>query len=308
LTGELEVGTLLRQAASRLGRSDDGMLDAEVLLSFVLGRGREWLLAHPEFRPDGSELRAFGDLVRKRAEGCPVAYLTGSKEFAGLDFMMKPGVFIPRPETEGLVELAGEWLAAHPGPGVIVDACCGSGAIGIALAVRTGLAVIATDISLSAASLARENAERNGVGGLVTVLAGPGLKPLADVRPRPEVRAVVANPPYVTTAAMAGLPRDVAEYEPRAALGGGPDGLVVARELIREADSWLASGGLLALEMGADQGEILPALFDAGPWRPPRVGRDLAGLPRYVLAEKKGVRDGCSGARGSPLAETGNGW
>jgi release factor glutamine methyltransferase len=272
-----------------------------VLLSFALGRNREWLYAHPEHRPDGAVRRTFDEMVRARAEGCPVAYLTNRKEFAGLDLAMRRGVFIPRPETEGLLELAESWLAANPGPGVVVDACCGSGAIAVALAVRTGATVIATDISASAVGLARENAARHGVSGLVAVLAGRGLTPLGELNPRPEIRAVVSNPPYVTLAAMSGLPRDVAGYEPRAALEGGPDGLGVIRELLQEAGAWLGSGGLLALEMGADQAETLPALFEPERWGPPRIARDLAGLPRYVLAVKTGLPAGCPGVAGDPL-------
>jgi len=298
--GEIEAGALLREAASLLGRNGDGLLDAEVLLSFALGRDREWLYAHPGHRPEGAIRDRFDEMVRARAAGCPVAYLTNRKEFAGLDLAMRRGVFIPRPETEGLLELAESWLAANPVPGAVVDACCGSGAIAVALAVRTGLTVIATDISAGAVGLARENAAKHGVSGLVTVLAGRGLAPLGGLLPRPEIRAVVANPPYVTSAAMPGLPRDVAGYEPRAALEGGPDGLDVIRELLREAAVWLGSGGLLALEMGADQAETLPSLFDAGQWRTPRMERDLAGLPRYVLAVKTGLPAG-SLVEGHPL-------
>ncbi len=247
-------------------------------------------------------IRTFERLVTERATThCPVAYLTGRKDFAGLPLAVTRGVFIPRPETEELVEHVVEWWrrSDHPlrplqnnsPPGraeVLVDACCGSGAIAIALARALGVRVIATDSSETAVAYARHNAVQHGVNHLVSVLRGSGLEPLARLTPRPVIRAVVANPPYVPTESLAELAPDIVNFEPREALDGGGDGLALFRILVSQVESWLEPGGLLAFEIGSEQGSAVLSILGRGRWEDPQVKRDVAGLPRVVLAVFRG--------------------
>src|SRR6185436_3943958 len=128
------------------------------------------------------------------------------------------------------------------------------------------------------------NAAVNGVGSLVTVYPGLGLAPVLAMTPRPRVRAIVSNPPYVTSTEMKNLPVEIARHEPRLALDGGSDGLDVIRKLVAQAGEVLLSGGLLAMEIGAGQGNAMRALFAASGWRESRIEQDLAGRDRYALA------------------------
>ena len=166
-----------------LGGGSAGSIEAEVLLGHVMGVGREWLHAHAGEVLMIEAKRRYEQLVQERARtGCPVAYLTGHKEFAGLPLHVGRGVFIPRPETEELVERVAQWWRGQPRRAVsevVVDACCGSGAIGIALARLLDIRVVATDISAAAVELARENAARLGVSRLVSIHRGSCLEPLA---------------------------------------------------------------------------------------------------------------------------------
>jgi len=330
--GGADIQASLQWGRRRLGGGSTGSLEAEVLLGHVMGVGREWLHAHtdepleavafrngrpprvgprttglqesarrrpaaddkPYLKCAGDAMRRYEQLVQERAHtGCPVAYLTGHKEFAGLPLHVGRGVFIPRPETEELVERVAQWWRGQPRRAVsevVVDACCGSGAIGIALARFLGTRVVATDVSAAAVELARENAARLGVSRLVSVYRGSCLEPLAQIRPRPpKVRAVIANPPYVATRDLAGLPRDIVDFEPHDALDGGGDGLVVIRTVIAHAETWLEPGGLLALEIGSGQRQAVLELFSGQPWKEPCVACDLAGLPRMALAFFKKV-------------------
>jgi len=287
---ETDVGGLLRLGQRALGGGENGLLDAQVLLGFAMRATREWLYAHPEASPGRQASREYRRLVAKRAgTGCPIAYLTGVREFSGLALAMARGVFIPRPETEGLVGLVESWFEGGNFPrdgAVVVDACCGSGAIGVALACRLGIRILATDISREAVKLTGLNAARHGVGDLVQALTGSCLDPVKALSPCPAVRAVVANPPYVTTAEMAGLPRDIADFEPPESLCGGEDGLDVIRILARDSARALAPGGLLALEIGAGQADAVRDTLSRARFGRVRISKDLAGLPRYARAVK----------------------
>lgn len=281
------AGALLASAAARLksGSGPAARLEAELLLGAVLGRRREWLLARPEFPVPADSHRRFAGLVRRRSEGVPVAYLTGRREFAGLEFAVGRGVLIPRPETEGLLERVEAWLGgrADDRPGVVADLGTGSGALAVALARRVGVRVIATDRSATAVRVARRNAAAHGVGHLVEVLRGSWLGPVLRRRPRVRLVAVMSNPPYVSPRLMRRLPPEV-RREPRAALaGGGADGLGAVRAVVASARA-LVPGGLLALEIGAEQGRAVRRLLDGGGWRDARIDPDLAGRDRYALA------------------------
>jgi len=284
-----DIRTSLQWGQCHLGGESAGSIEAEVLLGHVMGVGREWLYAHADEPLLIHAKRRYERLIQERAgTGCPVAYLTGHKEFAGLPLHVGHGVFIPRPETEELVERVVKWWRGQSRrevSEVVIDACCGSGAIGIALAHFLDTRVVATDISRAAVRLARKNAARLGVSRLVQVHRGSLLEPLADMRPRSlQVRAVVANPPYVASKDYTELARDIVRFEPREALDGGEDGLKLIRPLIAQAETWLAAGGLLALEIGSEQKSAVLDLMSGKPWKEAYVDCDLAGLPRLALA------------------------
>ena len=293
IEGAVSVRDLLEMGRTALGGKEPDYLEAEMLLGAALGVGREWLLAHDDEIHDRETRVKYGAMLKERAiEGCPIAYLTGYSEFAGLKLRQARGVFIPRPETEGLVELAVDWindnLRDFPGC-VVADPGCGSGAIGVAVAALTGCRVLATDISGEAVALTGANAAICGVGNLVAPLAGTWLAPLEGVTRRGKVFAVVSNPPYVPLGVISGLAREVAFFEPHAALDGGVDGLECIRAVEAGAREWLAPGGLMAFEIGEDQGEAVLSLMSAAGWERGHIERDLAGKIRYAMAQKPAI-------------------
>jgi release factor glutamine methyltransferase len=270
----------LRQLAGEAG-IDTPELDAEVLLRHALGVSREALFAHPERALTAADWAAYQALLARRAAGEPVAYITGHREFMGLDFLVDRHVLIPRPETELLVERA---LACIQGEGerqVAVDAGTGSGAIAVSLArARPRLRVYATDTSAAALELARANAERLlGPGqAQVICLLGDLLQPVPV-----EVDLVAANLPYVPTPELNALPRPVRVYEPLQALDGGPDGLDPYRRLLRQVPAYLKAGGVLLMECDPRQAPTLRALAEqALPEATVSIHRDLAGRDRLV--------------------------
>lgn len=271
-----------RLVAAGLG-PDEARGDTEVLARHVLGwdraaylvRGRE--VAPPHFAD------RFAALVDRRGHREPVAYLTGSREFWGLEFAVTPAVLIPRPETELVVEAAVAMFAGRRAPTRILDVGTGSGCLAVALAREfAGASVVATDRSEEALAVARLNAARLGVADRVRfVLANL----LAGVRGGFDL--VVCNPPYIATEDWPTLPPDVRRYEPRRALDGGPGGLAVLHELLAQAPARLAPGGALIVEIGAGQeGPVRRALETTG-WRLRDVRRDLQGWPRVVVAGRE---------------------
>jgi len=247
-----QVTSLLGAASQLLSDAgcDTPRLDAEVLLAHVLGQERAWLYAHPDYALPLLQLDTYQFLASRRAEREPIAYLTGHKEFFGLDFLITPDVLIPRPETEHLVELALQWAATPSRRWTIADIGTGSGAIAVSLAVHLpGATVIATDVSPGALAVAHRNAIRHGVGERVQCVQCDLVTPL-----RGPLHLIVANPPYLTQAELAEAPPEVARWEPRAALDGGPDGLTSIRAVLAIAASRLHPQGTLLVEIGAGQG------------------------------------------------------
>jgi release factor glutamine methyltransferase len=222
----------------------------------------------------------FRRAVARRAAGAPLAYATGRAAFRTLELAADRRALIPRPETEGLVELVLRWVAAAPG-GVAADIGTGTGCIALALAMESQFErVIATDCSGEAAALARENVARVRPGVPVEVRVGNLLAPLAAER----CRVIVANPPYLTEEEWAALDPAVREFEPKAALASGPDGLAATRALLGEARTVLEPGGLLALEIDERRSAVVQALAHDAGWNHVSIHQDLFGRPRYALA------------------------
>jgi release factor glutamine methyltransferase len=261
----------------------DAAADVDVLARHVLGWDRARLLAHRRDLAPDAFVDRFVALVDRRAERVPVAYLTGTREFYGLDFEVTPDVLIPRPETELAVETALAGLPPGRG-GRAVDVGTGSGCIAVALAVaRPDAAVVAVDRSRPALAVARRNARRHGVADRVALIAGDLLAALSPRRP---VDVVISNPPYVPEGSPE-VSLDVARHEPAAALYAGPDGLDVVRRLIVDAARVVGPGGRLVMEIGAGQVAAVAAAAAAhGAWQGTVFHQDLQGIARVAVLSR----------------------
>jgi len=258
------------------GGVDAPRLTAEILLAHALSCDRVRLYLDFDKPLGAPELAAFRELVRRRAAGEPTAWLTGRREFLGHVFRVDPLVLVPRPETELLVEAA---IALLPQEGTLLDLCTGSGCIAISAALaRPDARVVATEISTEALAVARENAA--ALGAAVEFLEGDLYGPVAAGE---RFDLIVSNPPYVPAGEIEGLSREV-RREPRIALDGGKDGLDVIRRIVSCAPSRLRPDGLLVIEMHETHAEPLPALCLAAGFAEAVVHRDLAALPRWVVA------------------------
>ncbi|HEV7128020.1 MAG TPA: peptide chain release factor N(5)-glutamine methyltransferase [Ktedonobacterales bacterium] len=273
-------------ALARTGASATPELDAAVLLGHLTGARRATLLAYPESALPTEQAAAYAALIERRLAGEPVAYLTGHREFMGLDFLTDSRALIPRPETEHLVEaalvLARARLARGAAP-LVADIGTGSGAIAFSVAALEPRLprLYATDVSDAALALAAENAARLGVAARVTLLAGDLLDPL----PEP-VDLLLANLPYIAPREAPTLQIDVTRYEPALALYGAEDGRGHFRRFFAAAPAHLLPGAALLLEFGYDQRHALEALVRAHfPQATLRVIGDYAGWDRVLVVE-----------------------
>ncbi|CAA9526954.1 MAG: Peptide chain release factor N(5)-glutamine methyltransferase [uncultured Solirubrobacteraceae bacterium] len=276
--GGATVGEALDSAVIAIAAagSETPRLDAEVLLAAALGIDRTALFLDPGREVKGHAVRSFQDAVRRRSAGRePVAYITGTRGFRHIDLAVDARVLVPRPETELLVEVALQLVAAGAR---VVDVGTGSGAVALALASeRPDLHVVATDISADALAVARANADRLGLGGVVfahgDLLAGVG-----------EADAVLSNPPYVAEAQRATLAPEITRHEPPGALFAGDDGLDVIRRLVPAAAD--AGARLLAIEHGQGQAAAVAALIGEAGFVDVEARRDLAGIERVVVGRR----------------------
>jgi release factor glutamine methyltransferase len=284
------IAQALAAAIARLGAtSSSPRPDAEELLSRLLGVGRGELALARERALTATESSTLETWLDRRERGEPVQYITGRAAFRDLDLKVGPGVLVPRPETEGLVEAVLGVLTAERArwsePRVL-DLGTGSGAIALAIASEWPAArVTATDASEAALGQARANAAAAGLGGRVRFACGEWLEAV-DADERFEV--IVSNPPYVAEHEAASLPRDVRDWEPAEALYSGPSGLEALRAIIEDAPRHLVARGLLALELAEARAEEVAAWFDgAHDWSGTRVLDDLTGRPRVLLARRE---------------------
>lgn len=258
-------------------------LEAEVLLARATGFPRPRLLARLGEELEAAAASRFREAVARRAGGYPLQYLTGRQEFMALEFTVTPAVLIPRQDTEVLVEAVLRRLPPDRDL-VIADCGTGSGAIALSLAHYLPRAVIyATDRSPAALEVARLNAGALGLAGRVTFYRGDFIEPLRGLK----VDALVANPPYIPADQLDSLPPEV-RAEPRLALDGGPDGLAAYRVLLPGAPEILKAGGLLALEIGYNQGRaVLDLAAATGAYRDMIVLPDYGGRDRCFLAYRR---------------------
>ncbi|MBX9790957.1 MAG: peptide chain release factor N(5)-glutamine methyltransferase [Pirellulales bacterium] len=285
------VGRLLEWTTTFLKShgSDTPRLDAELLLAEARGCQRIELYTSFSEEPSESVRTAFRELVKRRADGMPVAYLLGRREFYSLSFRVTPDVLIPRPETEflviallDLVNAAGQAAAEL----AIADVGTGSGILAVCAARELPNArVMAVDVSPAALAVARENAERYQVAQRMEFVDSDLL---ASVPAEQRFDYLVSNPPYVKSSEMASLGPGVAEYEPRVALEAGPRGTEVIERLIAAAAERLRPGGWLLLEISPQlRGEVEQLVTASGAFDSLKVIKDLAGLARVVQAQRK---------------------
>jgi release factor glutamine methyltransferase len=258
-------------------------LDAHLLLAHHVGRARSWLIAHGDARIDGGDAGRYAADCERRADGWPLAYLVGTREFRGLELALTPDVLVPRPDTETLVDWALERLAAaRTKQPAALDLGTGSGAIALALAAAcAGADVSATDLSAEALRVARANAQRLGLR--VELAEGCWWQAVGGRR----YDVVVSNPPYIAD-------RDphlpALRHEPQLALRAGHDGLDAIRAIVAGAAPHLRADAWLLLEHGADQADPVRALLAAAGFADVATRADLAGRPR------------CSGGRWPAIA------
>lgn len=266
-------------------RVEPPRLCAEMLLAHVLNCPRIRLYTDLHRPMSDGELATVRDLVRRAGGHEPIQYLTGRASFYSLDFDVTPDVLIPRPETETLVDraLADLKSRAVAEPRVL-DLCTGTGCVAAAIATNAKTAqLVATDVSLPALDVARKNVDRLKLADRVSLCCGDlydALATLVDARP---FDLIVANPPYIATAQIAGLDVNVRDYEPRLALDGGPDGLGPHRRILAGAHDRLAPGGRLLMEIAYDQEEAAMWMVRQDPrFGDARCFRDLARQPRVI--------------------------
>lgn len=258
---------------------------AELLLGHIQGWNRVRFLTHPESPLSPETVERFASMVRRRAGGEPLQYIIGEQEFYGLPFRVTPAVLIPRPETEILVENAVA-AARSLGPRRLrfADVGTGSGCIAVSFARHVPLSAgWATDISVDALAVARENAARNGVLKQIGFVRADLLEGFA---PHPHFDLVLSNPPYVAAEDAAALPAQVREHEPAVALFSGSSGLDSYRRLIPQAIRRLVPGGGLLLEIGAGMSEQVSLLLEEAAFAVENITRDLQGIPRCILARR----------------------
>lgn len=267
---------------------DNPMLDGEVILMHVLNIDRVGLIRDRDNVVAADSIDCYLRLIEKRKLGEPVQYITGHQEFMALDFAVGKGVLIPRGDTEILVERVLELLKGIKKP-KIADLCTGSGAIGVSLAyyIKDSY-VYASDISKDALAYCKINALKNSVMDRFKILEGNLLKPLFLEGLEGELDVLVSNPPYINKGDMDSLPIGVRCYEPHLALYGGEEGLDFYAKILKDAPKLLKKGGILAFEIGYNQGEALKNMIEElGVYKDVRIEKDLAGFDRCVYCYLK---------------------
>lgn len=280
----LTIGAILAKTMPYLAAKGipNPRLEADLMLAAVLDLARVKLYSQWDRPLEPGEVQRYRELIVKRVQGWPMAYLTGKKSFLSWDFTVNPAVLIPRPETELLVEAVYDRLKDHPEI-CGVDIGTGSGVIAISLAkLLPDSTWQAVDISAAALEVARDNATNLGISHHVSFSQGDLLELGLPVNSHWD--AIVSNPPYIPRDQIGTLQREVCQ-EPVLALDGGTDGLDIYRRLLPQAARALTPGGLLAVEHGFEQKEALLELFQTHGLECEAL-RDLAGMDRIIIGRK----------------------
>jgi len=274
------IKTLLAHAADTLSKhSDSPLLDAEVLLGFVLGKPRTYLRAWCDNTLTDQQKAAFTALVQQRLQGVPIAYLTGTREFWSRDFYVTPDVLIPRPDTELLIELSLERIAKRPCR--VLDLGTGSGIIAVTLAAECPyIEVVAVDKSLAALQVAQHNAEQHQLGN-VQFYQSDWFSNI----PQQTFDLIVSNPPYIAQH-DAHLQQGDVRFEPKTALIAEQDGLSDIRNIVATAKNYLVPAGHLLIEHGYDQQDAVQTIFHAAQYAKVHIYTDLSNQPRVTYGQQ----------------------
>ncbi len=268
------------EAKLRAAEIENARLDAAVLLAFITGRDRTFLVAHPEYELTDSEHKAYTAAILRRCTREPLQYITGVQEFYGIEFLVSPDVLIPRPETELLVEEAIKHLKKVEQP-AFCEIGSGSGCISVAVLKNVPDArAVAADISPAAAAMTAENARRAGVLGRLEVIVSDVFSAVGERR----FDAVLSNPPYIGAGEVSTLQPEVREHEPYIALTDDADGSSIIRRLIGSSPEHLTAGGVILIEIGFSQARAVEAMFAGGRWNDVVFIRDLQGHERIAKA------------------------
>jgi release factor glutamine methyltransferase len=279
----MQIKALISEGKAQIETAGYSSVDAEILLAHLLGLTRMELhnpialeRALTEVSDESAIVDGYAELVKRRCNHEPVQYLTGTAGFRNLDLAVGPGVLVPRPETEGLVEEVLKHIANLPGPVSVIDLGAGSGAMAISIATEApNTHVIAVEKSADAIEWLKQNVAFYDEN--IRIVQGD----VADVLEGVKCDVVVANPPYVPDSQP--LPKDVANFEPAIALFGGPDGLELPMRFIDAAARLLKAGGLLAIEHTETQGESIANLLSTD-FTQISLHLDLTGRPRWTSA------------------------
>ncbi len=277
---------ILTESATLLGNAgvSDPRREASSILAHAIGRDRTFLIAHPEYSLSGEELLRFEPLLARRAAREPLQYILGRTEFYGLEFEVSPGVLIPRPETELIVEAASRFLNERAEPG-FCEVGVGSGCISAAILKQIPAAVgIGLEISPDALAVARRNIEAHHLTRRFELRRSDVFSALGDDE---MFDAIVSNPPYIAVGEIAGLQPEVRNFEPHRALTDGGDGLSLIRAIIFGAPRFLRSGGLLLVEIGFGQSMEVASMIDRSIWSEPEFLKDLQGIERTLSVVRR---------------------
>ena len=252
-------------------------LEAQALASFVFDESKEWVISHSELILTQHQKEKLDDCLNQLLAGVPLAYITGFQEFYNLSFHVTPKVLIPRPETELLVEHAVHWANKYGSNILALDIGTGSGCISIALARHCpNVHLIALDRDFHALRVAKDNVFRNSLQYQISLVQSDLLLGING-----KFEMLLANPPYIPTQKLLGL--NVARFEPHLALDGGEDGLIIIRDIIRDAPRVLVAGGLFLMEIESNLGAQVKSLaIKSFPDSHIQIIPDYAGLPRLL--------------------------
>lgn len=299
----LEIKEILNIGSRRLKEAGiaEYDIDNKLLLCYLLNMSKSQLIMRYQGSLEDARCEDYFQLLDRRCEGEPLQYITGEAGFMGFDFSVGKGVLIPRPETEELVELLveviekgtlrGEDLAKPLKNFTLLDLCAGSGAIGLSLRKILGRGKIAlSDISEDALKYARENARKLGIYKEVKIEEGNLFEPFKGRLRNKHFDVIVSNPPYISSEEMKTLQREVRDFEPCLALEGGENGWEVYERIAKEGRNFLTKNGILALEIGYDQGEVVPRMLEENGFTDVNVFQDLSGRDRMIVCKRGEVK------------------
>ncbi len=283
----MNLSSLITVAQETLRRAGvpSSRVDVELIIAHVLKTTRSGLYLRPDLALSKPQLAEIERLLAERARRIPLQLILGGCEFMGFQFRLVHGVFIPRPETEILVEAVKDAVEdlEFPGPDLIdIGTGCGVIAISLARLLEVG-SIVATDISPVAMEIARQNAILNGVGELVRFVAGDALE---FVKPGQLFDVVVSNPPYIRTDEITTLEPEVRDHDPRTALDGGCDGLRFFERVVPKAASLIKEGGFVAFEIGADQAGEVERILKRNGFDRIVIRKDLGGRDRVIMGKR----------------------